>query len=269
MPDAEHVIKKISLIGDPCVGKTSLIRRYVQDEFSDKYITTLGAKSTKKDLQISGESIGQNDDFNLTLMIWDMVGQQKMIDIVRRYAKNSDGALVVADITSEDIFKRLRSWSQFMVNINGFIPILFLLNKVDLVDRDEVDLGAFESLCQRYQSKILFSSAKDGENVEMAFHMIGARMITEMLYRENATTPILVLRLITRDFCAIHGGRSDGMMYINAQAKKIGMDLTNPTINKVEQLALALNEITLAMEGADVADVEKKRYHHYLHQCQE
>ena len=70
---AKIVSKKIVVLGDPAVGKTSLIRRFVINAFDDKYLTTIGAKIVKKEVQL--RSGGAKPDIDVTLMIWDVAGQ--------------------------------------------------------------------------------------------------------------------------------------------------------------------------------------------------
>ena len=76
MMAAKKVSKKIVVLGDPAVGKTSLIRRFVINAFDDKYLTTIGAKIVKKEVQL--RSGGAKPDIDVTLMIWDVAGQKTL-----------------------------------------------------------------------------------------------------------------------------------------------------------------------------------------------
>src|SRR5436309_1950018 len=91
----DHVKRKILLLGDGAVGKTSLIRRFVVDKFSDDYITTIGTKVTKKDLRIESPSKATD----MTFMIWDVLGQKGYRGIQESSFQGAKGALLVYDVT--------------------------------------------------------------------------------------------------------------------------------------------------------------------------
>ena len=103
MDDKYKVKVKICLLGDAGVGKTSLIRRYVMDMFDDKYITTLGTKVSKRKLVIK-----KNDnEFDLTFSIWDILGQEEFKNIQNMALKNSKGAIIVCDITRKKTLENI------------------------------------------------------------------------------------------------------------------------------------------------------------------
>ena len=83
MMAAKKVSKKIVVLGDPAVGKTSLIRRFVINAFDDKYLTTIGAKIVKKEVQL--RSGGAKPDIDVTLMIWDVAGQKTLGNVKQAY----------------------------------------------------------------------------------------------------------------------------------------------------------------------------------------
>ncbi|WP_455392933.1 GTP-binding protein, partial [[Eubacterium] cellulosolvens] len=89
--------KKIVLLGDPAVGKTSMIRKFVYNQFNDEYISTLGTKVVKKSLEY--DQLLKNSVFNLDLMIWDVMGQEDYRVFHQSACMGSQGALIVADIT--------------------------------------------------------------------------------------------------------------------------------------------------------------------------
>ena len=91
---AGKLIKKVCLLGDSSVGKTSLVRKYVYDTFDDSYIATIGTKTVKKQLSVS--HFGK--DIDLTLMIWDILGQKEYRKVQSMSFQGTSGALVVCDI---------------------------------------------------------------------------------------------------------------------------------------------------------------------------
>jgi len=106
--ETKRITKKICLLGDPAVGKTSLIHRYVYDVFDDKYLSTIGAKITKKKNVV--EIPGARFNVEITLLVWDIAGQMKFGNVHQSYYKGAEGALVVADITRSETFEHIVNW---------------------------------------------------------------------------------------------------------------------------------------------------------------
>src|SRR6267378_572487 len=127
----DHIKRKILLLGDGAVGKTSLIRRFVVDKFSDEYITTIGTKVTKKDLRI--ESPGKVTD--LTFMIWDVLGQKGYKGIQESSFQGAKGALLMYDVTRSETAESLQDyWIPHLVAVTNSIPLVVVGNKLDLAD---------------------------------------------------------------------------------------------------------------------------------------
>src|SRR5439155_26164347 len=125
----DHIKRKILLLGDGAVGKTSLIRRFVVDKFSDEYITTIGTKVTKKDLQIESPSKATD----MTFMIWDVLGQKGYRGIQESSFQGAKGALLVYDVTRAETAERLHEyWIRDFLSVTVLIPIVLVANKVDL-----------------------------------------------------------------------------------------------------------------------------------------
>ena len=111
MTEKIEVRKKVCLLGDPAVGKTSLIRKFIFNEFSEIYVSTIGTEVTKKDLGLDyeGNSHGQKR-YEMSIAIWDIIGQKEYRSLISRFYKNASGALVVCDLTREETFQNLRNW---------------------------------------------------------------------------------------------------------------------------------------------------------------
>jgi small GTP-binding protein len=167
----EEVTAKVCLVGDSGVGKTSLIRRYVFNEFDDKYLATLGAKITKREIMVPFPE--RELQVRMKLMIFDIIGEKGFRRLLKEaffYGANS--LVAVCDVTREDTLESLGEWVDNAYSVTGKIPLRILANKVDLNGKgvlSDDDVGRF---CRPYNSPYGFSSAKSGKNVERTFGII-------------------------------------------------------------------------------------------------
>ncbi len=165
----KELFRKICVLGDPAVGKTSLIRRYVIDIFDDNYIPSVGMKVTKKRVLLNDGSL------SLTLMIWDILGSKSnRFDSV--YYKGVEGALIVCDVTREKTLENISNWISGVFDITGEVPLLFLANKIDLNGMSIAVKEEMSEYARSFTTETLFTSAKTGENVENAFLSLARRM---------------------------------------------------------------------------------------------
>jgi small GTP-binding protein len=179
---------KICLLGDPAVGKTSLIRKYVLDQFSDNYLSTIGAKVTKKEIQYAWDG----NQIELMLMIWDIMGQKEDYSSSsgrfpaykpsNMYFRDAKAAIIVADISRYETFENLDFWiTSLMREVKEEIPIVFLANKVDLLDESQWSREAITSEFAEYNAPSFITSAKTGEGVADSFYEIGRAVIEKEL----------------------------------------------------------------------------------------
>jgi len=119
------------MLGTFAVGKTSLVRRFVESNYSDKYHTTVGVKVDKKIVPVGAEEA--------TLLLWDIEGSESEHDLRKSYLRGASGYLLVADGTRLDtLYKALALQSRAEETI-GRVPCLLLANKTDLADMWEID----------------------------------------------------------------------------------------------------------------------------------
>jgi small GTP-binding protein len=168
------MIKKVCVLGDPSVGKTSIINRYVKNVFSPEYLSTIGANISTKELEVDGGK--------LIFSIWDIAGQQTSRSLSASHYAGSEGAIFVYDLTSQDSFDGLISWEhQLKKSIPKDVPRVLIGNKADMVvdikdvPQDRLPPGF------KFKSNFFIASAKTGESVEEAFAYLGEQILKKML----------------------------------------------------------------------------------------
>lgn len=163
-----HWKVKIVMVGDVSVGKTSLVKRYTLDIFDEKYIMTVGAKVTSKEVDFKPRAA--SDLFKASMVIWDVMGAQGVKELLQEaYFYNANGVLAVCDLTRRETLAGLAGWIQAVQNIAGSIPCILLANKADLKGRTLVSDPELQAFGTQYNLPYLKTSAKTGENIPVAF----------------------------------------------------------------------------------------------------
>jgi small GTP-binding protein len=177
MVNIHELKRKICLLGDGGVGKTSLIRKFVFDQFEDKYISTLGTKVTKKRIKFK---ISADQIIDMNLLIWDIMGQEEFKKVQLMSYKNANGAILVCDITRKETLENLRTWISDLFGITGEIPIIVMANKSDLKEEAKFNNDDLARTAQGLAAPHYMTSAKTGENVEEAFIKIGKKLLIKI-----------------------------------------------------------------------------------------
>jgi small GTP-binding protein len=245
--DVKQVKRKVLLIGDGAVGKTSLIKKFVTDKFDDKYITTIGTKITKKDLRydVPGK------EMILTLMIWDILGQKGYTSIQASSYKGAEGAMIVCDLTrKETLASTIEYWIPELRKVAENIPFVFVGNKCDLVEQRQISEDELRATAAQFGSASFVSSAKTGENVETIFSKLGEIVLdrnsgeSDIPSAEAAvkeiTSLIDVTDIIIKEFCDTLGDQDIAMATIRQQFSSAGVDVKNP---KSESLLKAVEKL--------------------------
>jgi len=171
---------KIVLIGDPMVGKTSLVRKYVLDEFSDDYLLTLGVKVMKTDVDVINKNSGKKE--NVVLLLWDLMGQKHFRIIESVVFENVVGALLVCDVTRKETLEHIDYWVEALFKITGKIPVIILANKNDLKEQAQFDALDLQKIAMEYDADAFFTSALTGEHVDESFQklaeIVAGRLLT-------------------------------------------------------------------------------------------
>lgn len=165
------------MLGDFSVGKTSLIRRFVEDQFSDQYLSTVGVKISRKTVNLKSK-VNQKS-MSVQMMIWDLEGNTKFKAITPTYLQGACSAIIVGDLsrkaTVEHIPDHIESF--LAVNPKGFVIVA--LNKSDLLNQDELaEISGFPRF--KAHSKVIatcLTSAKTGASVDLIFYKLASQML--------------------------------------------------------------------------------------------
>ncbi len=161
--------RKVCLLGDFAVGKTSLINRYVYSIFEDKYVSTVGVKVSRKIVTIAG--IGET--IQLTMMLWDLADIGKFHHVQPSYLGGVAGAILVCDLTRPETLENLRTYAADVLNINSKACLVLAANKQDLVDRHLLTSRQIKAFAAEFEMSYYLTSAKTGTEVEALFQHMG------------------------------------------------------------------------------------------------
>lgn len=161
---------KVVLLGEGCVGKTSLMLRYTNDQFNEKHLSTLQAAFMKKKLKVGNNSV--------ELAIWDTAGQERYHALSPIYYRGSNGAFLVYDITDVDSFQRIKNWVKELKTALGDDCVLFVVgNKCDLEKDRNVPIREAEEYSRSVGAQHFSTSAKKNQGVQELFFEISKKMI--------------------------------------------------------------------------------------------
>jgi len=247
-----EIKRKILLLGDGAVGKTSLIRKFVTDQFNDDYIASIGTKVTKKVIKFNLK----DDELNLVLLIWDILGQSDFKGVIGASFYGASGAFLVADMTRRPTLENLKKvWLPRVKQVAKDLPVVFLGNKADLSDLYAFREKDLAEIADTYDAPYFLTSAKTGLNVNMAFYRIAydvvkkGRFVDKKLSypvpEEGRLSLIEVADWIMYDFCIEKGDNNFAisMPIVREQYERAGLDPRNPSKEAILKAIKYLAEI--------------------------
>ncbi|MCS6821856.1 MAG: GTP-binding protein [Microscillaceae bacterium] len=161
----KKISKKVVLAGNFGVGKTSLVRKFVYQKFSDEYLSTLGVKIDRKVLHIG--------DTELTLVIWDIAGEVNGSKIPTSYFLGASGLIYVIDLSRPSTYANVQEEITYLEGLMEDVSICLIANKLDLVEAK--DLTHTQQVVKRTID--FFTSAKTGENVNEMFYFLARKLL--------------------------------------------------------------------------------------------
>jgi len=171
---SKPIVLKVLTAGEGGVGKTTLLRRYVEGKFSSETKMTIGVEFFLKELNIDGQKV--------MLQLWDFGGQERFRFLLESYVIGARGALLMFDLTRTMTLENIEQWVQIVRKEDPKLPILFLGSKSDLTSDICVEEDYIEEFKQHFNMYDFFrSSSKTGENVELCFESLSSQIFKKIL----------------------------------------------------------------------------------------
>ncbi len=166
------ISKKVCLLGDFAVGKTSLVRRFVYNLFDDRYLSTIGVKVSRKTVIIPCDA----EMIQLVMMLWDLGGSEEFTQMRGSYLRGTSGAVWVCDLTRPETLDSLPEYTGTLFEVSPGARLVLAANKLDLVDEQRIEVSQIEAVAKNLGAPFYLTSAKNGDRVEVLFHHL-ARLL--------------------------------------------------------------------------------------------
>jgi len=182
MSSAKPSIVRLLTLGDSGAGKSSLLLRYTQNEFTHEYMPTIGIDFRLKTIEARGRTI--------KVQVWDTAGQERFRTITHNYYRGAHGIALVYDVTNESSFQNIRKWIQDVhTYAEQSVNLVLIGNKCDLVAKKVVESSRGQALADEYDIRFFETSAKTDSNVEAAFTCLVEAVVDRMFSGSSAPAP--------------------------------------------------------------------------------
>jgi len=169
-------IVRLLTLGDSGAGKSSLLLRYTQNEFSTDYMPTIGIDFRLKTVEMKGKTI--------KVQVWDTAGQERFRTITHNYYRGAYGIALVYDVTMQSSFDNIRKWIQdVQTYAESSVNIVLIGNKCDLTDKRVVETEKGRELAKEYGIPFFETSAKADINVQEAFSAL-VKQVCDRLFND-------------------------------------------------------------------------------------
>ncbi|CAD8193323.1 unnamed protein product [Paramecium pentaurelia] len=177
MNTCDKPIIKLLIIGDSAVGKTNILKRFCENQYTQNFVSTIGIDFKFRDLEVEGKL--------MRLQIWDTAGQERFRTITSTYFKGAMGIILVYAVNNLESFQNIQNWmNQIKQNASESVIILLVANKSDLNDR-AVQYEQGKNLADSYGIKFFETSAKEGINIIETFQCISKQIKDIMSLEEK------------------------------------------------------------------------------------
>jgi len=172
------ISKKVCLLGDFAVGKTSLARRFIYNLFDDRYLSTIGVKVSRKTVDVprGGETL------ELNMMIWDLAGSDEFNQARTSYLRGAAGALLVCDVSRPQTLASLQTYATDLLRMNPDARFVVAANKRDLADLPApgepcLTPEQVEEFAGAFDAPWALTSARTGDEVETLFRTLAGVLV--------------------------------------------------------------------------------------------
>jgi small GTP-binding protein len=255
----EEFVRKICICGDPSVGKTSLIRRFVVGHFNEKYISTLGTVVSKKNITISEK------DTEVKLLIWDISGQTEFKHIHASAFRDATGAIIVCDVTRPKTAENTYTWVSKLFEYAGKeIPIIILTNKMDLIKHNMDLINNVKAILGSQDCPVYPTSAKTGLNIEMVFQKLAEAIMNKgkmalkpdiqlVTQLDSFDGPSSLLDYIMIRFSEAMDDQEFAMHILRKQISDEGIDFQDLQLDDARRLINRLAKLYSGFKGDEAA----------------
>ena len=186
-------IKSFNIItlGDSGVGKTSIINRYIKNEFDENNEATLGIKYSYKEIKF-------NNKDKIILKLVDTAGKERFRSLTKSYFKNVDAVLFVFSMDDKDSFDTIKDWMELFKDNNSKedIPKYLVGNKDDL--KIKVEQSLIDEFIKENNIPYMSTSAKENKNVDELFEEIGKKLYTDFQKNGNKDQNRIKINIIQK-----------------------------------------------------------------------